>query len=499
MDSIRIKNLHCLADTGEIPFKSINILVGANSSGKSSFLRTFPLLKQGLNINKRGPVLWQSEDVDFGSFGTSVRKGEKNIEFHYRIDNYLLCLNIVENNNGIDYINQITIDFLDQKIQININTKNEFENIVINDEVFTKDYKIKIIDGRTDIIPVFLIEDYDDKLGVFKHTKGANTLMKDSEVITYIRKLLKDKISIQTVSGINKLIGFPLCKRIDFLSKIQKIESPKKWNTLVSGWNLETSEFNKLNNRLLLAVSLRLVEYLNNKLTGFYRNSSYIGPLRATAQRYYRRQNLSLDSIDSQGLNLPMFVNDLGDREKKDLKDWLLKNFEFYLSTDFSGGHIAMSLINENTNEKFNLADSGFGFSQILPIIIVLWTISATKRNSRKQMGYYNVNNEIYYAIEQPELHLHPSMQAKLADVFISAINTAKENNVNLKLVIETHSETIINRIGQRISEKKISKSDVTVSLFQNKPNKSGNNVVQAAFNEEGFLENWPVGFFNAI
>lgn len=42
MDSIRVKNLHCLADTGTIPLKPINILIGANSSGKSSFVRIFP-------------------------------------------------------------------------------------------------------------------------------------------------------------------------------------------------------------------------------------------------------------------------------------------------------------------------------------------------------------------------------------------------------------------------------------------------------------------------
>jgi predicted ATPase len=47
MDSIRIQNLRCLSDTGFIQIKPITVLLGQNSSGKSTFLRVLPLLKQG--------------------------------------------------------------------------------------------------------------------------------------------------------------------------------------------------------------------------------------------------------------------------------------------------------------------------------------------------------------------------------------------------------------------------------------------------------------------
>lgn len=46
MDSLRLKNFRCLEDTGMVDFAPLNILVGANSSGKSSFLKFFYLLKQ---------------------------------------------------------------------------------------------------------------------------------------------------------------------------------------------------------------------------------------------------------------------------------------------------------------------------------------------------------------------------------------------------------------------------------------------------------------------
>lgn len=48
MDSIRVKNIRCLVDTGDIPIKPLTILVGANSTGKSTFLRLFLLLRQSV-------------------------------------------------------------------------------------------------------------------------------------------------------------------------------------------------------------------------------------------------------------------------------------------------------------------------------------------------------------------------------------------------------------------------------------------------------------------
>ena len=87
MDSIRIRNLRSLTDTGDIQIKPLTILVGKNSSGKSTFLRFFPLMKQTLSIKKNEPILWYSkENVDFGSFDESINKNsdEKTIGFDFK-------------------------------------------------------------------------------------------------------------------------------------------------------------------------------------------------------------------------------------------------------------------------------------------------------------------------------------------------------------------------------------------------------------------------------
>lgn len=58
MDNIRIKNYRCFDDTGIIDIKPITVLVGANSSGKSSFLKFLGLIKQSVSVFVRGFFLW---------------------------------------------------------------------------------------------------------------------------------------------------------------------------------------------------------------------------------------------------------------------------------------------------------------------------------------------------------------------------------------------------------------------------------------------------------
>ena len=74
LNAIRIENLRSIQDSKFIDLKSLNILVGANSSGKSTFLRSFPLLSQSINKSLRGPVSWfDVASVDFGEDRKSTR------------------------------------------------------------------------------------------------------------------------------------------------------------------------------------------------------------------------------------------------------------------------------------------------------------------------------------------------------------------------------------------------------------------------------------------
>ncbi|KZZ19329.1 hypothetical protein A3752_14915 [Oleiphilus sp. HI0081] len=80
--------------------------------------------------------------------------------------------------------------------------------------------------------------------------------------------------------------------------------------------------------------------------------------------------------------------------------------------------------------------------------------------------------------------------------MFASVVNTAKANNIDLKILFETHSKTMIDTIGDCIEEKIISSDQVNVTLFQKDPQENVTEVNFSSFDCNGFLENWPIGFF---
>jgi predicted ATPase len=103
-------------------------------------------------------------------------------------------------------------------------------------------------------------------------------------------------------------------------------------------------------------------------------------------------------------------------------------------------------------------------------------------------------------AIEQPEIHLHPALQAELADVFIDSALDERRN----RFVLETHSEHFILRIMRRMrdtvrdrrgSAPPVTPADVAVIFIS--PTSTGSVVQELCLNPDGtFSDPWPGGFF---
>jgi len=132
-----------------------------------------------------------------------------------------------------------------------------------------------------------------------------------------------------------------------------------------------------------------------------------------------------------------------------------------------------------NAKEKVNITDVGFGVSQILPVLV--------------QSFYAPVGSTII--MEQPEIHLHPSVQAALADLFIEAIKAReKGEDRNIQLLIESHSEHFLRRLQRRIAEEKIKPSDTAIYFCQ--ANTSGSSIQPLNVDDFGNIRNWPENFF---
>jgi hypothetical protein len=141
-------------------------------------------------------------------------------------------------------------------------------------------------------------------------------------------------------------------------------------------------------------------------------------------------------------------------------------------------------LVDKRTGLVVSHRDVGVGISQVLPVLV----------------HAYADNNQVV-AIEQPEIHLHPALQAELGDVFIAGALGERRNT----FILETHSEHLILRIMRRMRETfekrlpegrpPVCPSDVAILYVEADGSRSI--VREMALNEAGQLvKAWPGGFF---
>jgi len=140
-------------------------------------------------------------------------------------------------------------------------------------------------------------------------------------------------------------------------------------------------------------------------------------------------------------------------------------------------------LVDQRTNTVVTHRDVGIGISQVLPVLV---------------MAYGSQGKLL--AMEQPEIHLHPALQAELGDVFIEAALGERGNT----FILETHSEHLILRLMRRMRESHANKeiglpaitpSDVSVLYVE--PDGTRSIVREMPLNELGELvKSWPGGFF---
>ncbi len=97
--------------------------------------------------------------------------------------------------------------------------------------------------------------------------------------------------------------------------------------------------------------------------------------------------------------------------------------------------------------------------------------------------------------IEQPELHLHPRVQAYLANLFTEAILARQDGeDRNVQFLIESHSEHFVYRL-QRLIAEEVLKPD-QVALYFCQAGHSGSRIEPLKLDEFGDISNWPDEFF---
>jgi len=435
LNELRIQNFKSWADTGGMRLAPITGLFGANSSGKTSILQFLLLLKQTVENTDRSRVLLfgdESDDrtiVKLRSFFDVIHNHQtsSNLEFSISWD-------------AEEFLNQPNIKF---HASIGLDNYQDIHH----SNLLVKSFKYSF-DERG-----FGMNKVAEKL--VRETKSSSqnrySFQLEGKETQYIQSQAVDEDSMFLPPV--RFYGFP-------------------------GEVVREIKFNLTDQLILLDLPLSLEQ--------FFESVFYLGPLRESPRPSYFWGSESLRDVGSRGENAvpailasKFFKTGLQGRAvEENVARWLKK---MRLIHAFS-----LQPLGKNRREyevriqqypgsaEVLLTDVGFGVSQLLPVLVLC---------------YYVPEGSILL-LEQPEIHLHPSVQADLADVFVEV---AKKRN--LQIILESHSEHLLRRLQRRIAENKKISADQT-ALYFCEMKEGVSHLLPLKMDEYGNINNWPKDFF---
>lgn len=464
LEAIRLHNFMAFADTGWIELKPISLLFGKNSSGKSAIIRSLLLLRQSVEASdKTGkPLVFLSRDgIDSGSFVETVHKHDPNRAMVFRlrcrlqdfpedkkkrVDALKEKINERRKQNGKapikpdDPLNwlEVSLSFRQAKDE---DDEEEGKRTLTQGEVYPAAIRLDApwawLDGQ-ERVTIFALEQLDQIAA---------------------RELQKGWWLWSDILLFPDMEWPPLTLKSSERGFWPAITDPKLF---LNHPDLEDFEF----------VS-DLLEATRQVVTDFLTSFKYLGPLRPEPQRLYAKNKLAVLEWQQRGWGAFVdFLRYEADQLKFDEIDhWLVQlglgeKINPPETSQNTSKELAVfgkvTLEEKKGSDPINLKDGGFGTAQVLPVVI---------QSLLAKEGSLVI-------IEQPELHLHPSAQAVLTDLFI------KKSREGVRFLIETHSEHILLRLQRRIAETTFDKlaAQRSKNAEKNKPRNEGYELVSENF-----------------
>ena len=216
----------------------------------------------------------------------------------------------------------------------------------------------------------------------------------------------------------------------------------------------------------------------------------YLGPTRFHPKRLYHWAgahpkeidmwgNKAIDALLSAGVRkLKSSTKENGVLIEERISEWLQKmelahSFQLIPTGSLENKNYEVRIQKSLNSTEVTLADLGHGVADLFPLLVHCY--------------YVPVGSTLI--LEQPGIHLHPKAQADLADLLIEVITER-----NLQILIESHSEHLLNRLQRRIAEEKISVDKTALYFCRN--NEGVSNIDRLKMDEFGNITNWPENFF---
>ncbi len=543
--ALRIGNFKAFAETQRIPVRPLTLIYGANSSGKSSVLHSFILARHAqetgdLDVHRTNVG---GESVDLGGFRQYVHRREANRRVEWAMD--------------LD-----TSSFKDRLAELFAPVKQV--TMLLNLGIGLDDQDHPLPESIPEIHTYELLADGQSLLRMSRRRDGKLQLDRLDHEHPVFREVIKAMVMLSTTTetihpedfegldeAIAELVPEVVAKSTQFLP-----DGLAESNVFSPGGQARLFTISKARRKEDLSAAVRsflprkideILRGVGQVVAGELSRLRYLGPLRSYPPRHLAfsqhhdpnwyagggyawdviRHKAAVRKLVNEWLSAPdrlqtpyeLIVRDLVGIDQLDgpLLEGLELLNENGLEIQYeeesrytSGGAWPMIkdpeaeavkirdlirasdidklneliMIDRRSNTVVSHRDVGIGVSQVLPVLVTS----------------YASRNKII-AIEQPEIHLHPALQADLGDVFIQSALGAGQN----RFLIETHSEHLLLRVMRRMRETSygelpkgvppVTPKDVCVLFVQPKGTSSA--VRHLELDEEGqLLDPWPGGFF---
>ena len=434
---LRIKNFKSLADTGDLALKPLTILVGPNSSGKSALFKALLALKQTAESRDlQSPLVVNGDYVKLGSYG----------DFIY----------------GHDLSRVFSID-------VQLSGDNPF---------------------------VATLQEEINELYTLSEKPLPSYLEGIAFAVGFNYNEETQQIQVKTVSATGG--------SLDLLQADRKSPGGYEVETPLGRGNFQLNKFYLLRPELshrpespgkaeldeirAYIADAFLLSPFGDFVQTLLSSIRYLGPLRAAPERFYiaggeTPQDVGLageravDVLRMQSRLIRPSVESESRELVTKVEEWV-KKFGFSLEVKFSKASSSayeVLFVDPHTSIPVNIADVGFGASQVLPVIVE---------------GFYSPPG-CTFLVEQPEIHLHPKAQATLGDLLVGLSKHDRQ------VIVETHSEHILLRVQRRVADETIDSSDIAIYYFD--PTAQGTQIRPVELTKYGEFvwESLPESFFD--
>jgi predicted ATPase len=437
-----------------LELRRLNVIVGPNNSGKSSLLAALRLICQTVDsYDDQVPLLLNGPFGDFGTFRDIVYKNHRGRPLEIAFEIEVPSLNSISNN-PTGPTSRVSFDVV-------------FKYRQEEREIYAQSVSIRI--------------DNTHAISLRYSTEGRRY---NVERIgnTDIPPTLKNAISREF--RVRHFMPVPFSGRLGLFADPDKDTQYKRF----------INQLNQINGPDVIRNLIRL----NSRLTALISRTDYLGPLRTPPARTYLFTGERTKRIGSSGENMTSLLATSESRRTRERSDgsevptlgdqinsWLQKAQMAHSATvaAISDRHFEIRVKNYFSREDQNIADVGYGHSQVIPFLA----------------GGYALGEGSVYMAEQPELHLHPKAQAELGDYL------AELYEANTQVIVETHSEHMILRLQQHVASGTIDPNDVRFFYVTNDIERADapanaqatKEIVVLDLDAQGqFTEEWPRGFF---